>query len=117
MSIPCSKAPSARLRPRSITSIIAASTIISARHNAYASWEAKRHADLMARGDAAWAALTPRQRTKYRNLSRWWFAPAYFAGTYFLKLGFLDGAAGFHYAFLKLLYFYEIRLKIIGARD
>ena len=87
-----------------------------ARHNAYASWEAKRHADLMARGDAAWAALTPRQRTKYRNLSRWWFAPAYFAGTYFLKLGFLDGAAGFHYAFLKLLYFYEIRLKIIGAR-
>ncbi|MES2450833.1 MAG: glycosyltransferase family 2 protein [Pseudomonadota bacterium] len=87
-----------------------------ARHNAYASWEAKRHADLMARGDAAWDALTPRQRTKYRNLARWWFAPAYFAGTYFLKLGFLDGAAGFHYAFLKLLYFYEIRLKIIGAR-
>jgi glycosyltransferase involved in cell wall biosynthesis len=86
------------------------------RHNAYASWEAKRHADLMARGDAAWAALTPRQRTKYRNLSRWWFAPAYFAGTYFLKLGFLDGAAGFHYAFLKLLYFYEIRLKIISAQ-
>jgi hypothetical protein len=67
--------------------------------NAYASFEAKRHADLMARGDAAWAALTPRQRTKYRNLSRWWFAPAYFAGTYFLQLGFLDGAAGFHYAF------------------
>jgi glycosyltransferase involved in cell wall biosynthesis len=86
------------------------------RHNAYASWEAKRHADLMARGDAAWAALTPRQRTKYRNLSRWWFAPAYFVGTYFLKLGFLDGAAGFHYAFLKLLYFYEIRLKIISAQ-
>jgi hypothetical protein len=88
-----------------------------ARHNAYASWEAKRHADLVARGDAAWAALTPRQRTKYRNLTRWWFAPAYFATTYFLKLGFLDGAAGFHYAFLKLLYFYEIRLKIIGDRD
>lgn len=87
-----------------------------ARHNAYASWEAKRHADLMTRGDAAWAALTPRQRTKYRNLSRWWFAPAYFAGTYFLKLGFLDGGAGFHHAFLKMLYFYEIRLKILGAR-
>lgn len=87
-----------------------------ARHNAYASWEAKRHADLIARGDAAWAALTPRQRAKYQNIERWWFAPAYFAGTYFLKLGFLDGAAGFHYAFLKLLYFYEIRLKIIGAR-
>jgi len=87
------------------------------RHNAYASWEAKRHADLIARGDAAWATLTPRQQTKYRNLSRWWFAPAYFLGTYFLKLGFLDGAAGFHYAFLKLLYFYEIRLKILGARD
>ena len=87
------------------------------RHNAYASWEAKRHADLIARGDDAWAALTPRQRAKYRSLSRWWFAPAYFAGTYFLKLGFLDGAAGFHYAFLKMLYFYEIRLKILGARE
>lgn len=86
-----------------------------ARHNAYASWEAKRHADLIARGDVAWAALTQRQRTKYRNLDRWWFAPAYFVSTYFVKLGFLDGAAGFHHAFLKMLYFYEIRLKIIGA--
>ena len=87
-----------------------------ARHNAYATWEARRYADLLTRGDAAWAALTPRQRTKYRNLTRWWFAPGYFVGTYFLKLGFLDGGAGFHHAFLKMLYFYEIRLKIIGAR-
>ncbi|GAA0306416.1 glycosyltransferase family 2 protein [Sphingomonas oligophenolica] len=85
-----------------------------ARHDAYASWEAKRHADLLARGDAAWGALTPRQRTKYRNLARWWFAPAYFLGTYVVRLGFLDGAAGFHHAVLKMIYFYQIRLKIVS---
>jgi glycosyltransferase involved in cell wall biosynthesis len=87
-----------------------------ARHDAYASWEAKRYADLQARGDAAWAALTPRQQTKYRNLARWWFAPAYFIGTYLVRLGFLDGAAGFHHAVLKMIYFYQIRLKIISDR-
>lgn len=87
-----------------------------ARHDAYASWEAKRYADLQARGDSAWAALTPRQQTKYRSLARWWFAPAYFIGTYVVRLGFLDGAAGFHHAVLKMIYFYQIRLKIISDR-
>jgi glycosyltransferase involved in cell wall biosynthesis len=87
-----------------------------ARHDAYASWEARRYGELQERGDAAWAALTPRQRTKYRNLARWWFAPAYFLGTYVLKLGFLDGGAGFHHAFLKMIYFYQIRLKIVSDR-
>ena len=87
-----------------------------ARHDAYSSWEAKRHADLQARGDAAWSALTSRQRIKYRNLARWWYAPSYFVGTYLIRLGFLDGAAGFHYAVLKMIYFYQIRLKIVSDR-
>ena len=87
-----------------------------ARHDAYARWEARRYEDLQARGDAAWSALTPRQRTKYRNLARWWFAPAYFVGTYVVRLGFLDGGAGLHHAVLKMIYFYQIRLRIVSAR-
>ena len=87
-----------------------------ARHDAYSSWEAKRYADLQARGDSAWLALTSRQRIKYRNLARWWYAPSYFIGTYLIRFGFLDGAAGFHYAVLKMIYFYQIRLKIVSDR-
>jgi hypothetical protein len=29
-----------------------------------------------------------------------------------LKKGFLDGAVGFHFALMKAIYFYQIRLKI-----
>jgi len=83
-----------------------------ARHNSYSTWEVHRRAQLMADGDGAWARLTKRQKTKYRALDRWWFAPAYFFGTYFIKRGFLDGSAGLHYALLKFTYFQNIKLKI-----
>jgi hypothetical protein len=83
-----------------------------ARHNDYSSWEAARfHA--MSRDPAAWASLTPRQRAKYRHLARWWFAPAYFFYAYVVRRGFLDGGRGLAYAWLKWVYFSEVRLKII----
>ncbi len=86
-----------------------------ARHNDYSTWEAERLRALE-NDPAAWTGLTARQRLKYRNLTRWWFAPVYFLNAYVLKLGFLDGAAGFVHAALKLSYFFEIRLKVLERR-
>lgn len=83
-----------------------------AKHNEYSSWEAKRYLRLMKQQGEEWDALTGRQKKKYRNLAKWWFAPAYFLVSYFFKKGFLDGAVGFHFALMKAIYFYQIRLKI-----
>ena len=52
------------------------------------------------------------QRRKYNNLMRWWLAPAYFLYTFVYKLGFLDGHAGYAFARMKAIYFWQIRLKI-----
>jgi hypothetical protein len=109
-----------------------------AKHNEYASWEAARYLQLVeaascCRGERSarpsiagtagteagassraptFTLLTLRQQRKYRHLSKWWAAPVYFLRGYFLKRGFLDGAVGFHFAFCKAVYFYQIRLKI-----
>ncbi len=107
-----------------------------AKHNEYASWEAARYLqlvegtstlnhtltrnlnpDILGDGSGAGASsraptLTMRQQRKYRHIAKWWAAPVYFLRGYFLKRGFLDGAAGFHFAFCKAVYFYQIRLKI-----
>ena len=83
-----------------------------AKHNEYSSWEAARYLRLMKQQGPEWNGLTGRQKKKYRNLAKWWFAPAYFVVSYVLKKGFLDGAVGFHFALMKAIYFYQIRLKI-----
>jgi hypothetical protein len=70
-----------------------------ARHNECSSWEARRY--LALRGDAAWSALTRRQRIKYSGMAHWWYAPGYFIVTYVLR----GGYAGFVYAIMKLEYF------------
>ena len=90
------------------------------KHNEYSSWEAARFLRLVGAksGNVAmwqgeeYANLTERQKKKYRNLSKWWFAPAYFVMTYFLKQGFRDGAVGLHFSLMKAIYFYQMRLKI-----
>jgi glycosyltransferase involved in cell wall biosynthesis len=82
-----------------------------ARHNEYSSWEARRY--LALRGDLkAWSHLTRRQRLKYTYLPRWWYAPAYFLTAYIVKLGFLDGWAGFVYAAMKMEYFFNVYCEI-----
>lgn len=107
-----------------------------AKHNEYASWEAARYLqlvegtstlnhtltrnlnpDILGKGSGAGVAsnaptLTMRQQRKYRHIAKWWAAPVYFLRGYFWKRGFLDGAVGFHFAFCKAVYFYQIRLKI-----
>ena len=81
------------------------------RHKDYALWESIRYSRLQ-EGRARWEHLTPRQRFKYRHLSKWWYPAFYFLAQYFGKLGCLDGAAGFQYAFYKAWYFNTIRLMI-----
>ena len=82
------------------------------RHVDYARWETQRLARLGPKGSANWATLTKRQTSKYSYLSKWWFAPAYFLNAYIFKGGFLDGVAGYHYAYYKAWYFHSIRLMI-----
>ncbi len=87
-----------------------------ARHNGYSSWEASRWEALGPPGSPGWATLTERQRVKYRNIAKWWFAPFYFLLTYVAKRGFLDGRRGLDYALLKAHYFHSVRLKILEKR-
>lgn len=84
-----------------------------ARHIDYAKWEAKRSAKLRQKGETATADLTNRQNFKYNNFGKWWFAYSYFLYAYVVKRGFLDGSAGFYYAFYKLWYFQTVRLMLI----
>jgi glycosyltransferase involved in cell wall biosynthesis len=86
------------------------------RHREYALWEARRYHRLCAAGPEAWMQLTDRQRMKYRNIDKWWFAPVYFIATYVLRCGFLDGSPGLQFAFCKLWYFNSIRLLIQEER-
>jgi glycosyltransferase involved in cell wall biosynthesis len=86
-----------------------------ARHNEYSSWEAARFR-LLAGSPDAWHSFTSNQRRKYESLDRWWLAPAYFLHGYLWKQGFRDGFAGFTFAAMKAIYFFQIRLKIIEGQ-
>jgi glycosyltransferase involved in cell wall biosynthesis len=84
------------------------------RHDGYADWEVGRY--LALRGcPENWALLTYRQKVKYLFLYQGWFWFAYFVYTYVIRGGFIDGGAGFHYAFLKGVYFHRIYLKLSEA--
>jgi hypothetical protein len=79
------------------------------RHNAYSSWEAKRYLQLKNNG---FTNLTSRQKLKYQLLKTGFLPLFYFTGAYFLKLGFLDGKAGYYLAKYKANYFFQIQTKI-----
>lgn len=82
------------------------------KHNEYSSWEARRLAALRRHGRLDDAALTDRQRRKYRSIGAWWLPAAYFVDCYVRRGGFRDGHAGFAYAMVKAIYFWEIGLKL-----
>ena len=84
------------------------------RHNEYSSWEAQRY---LALRKTKWASLTSRQRLKYSLIASSFFSFAYFLFAYVVRVGFLDGRAGFHYAILKFAYFHQINLKIKEIKD
>lgn len=85
------------------------------RHLDYARWEAARFSQVTASED--FQNLTWRQKTKYKNLERRTFPFLYFCFNYFLRLGILDGWAGFQYSFYKAWYFNTIRLLIYEGRE
>ena len=87
------------------------------RHREYAVWEANRLLLFERERASGSTSLTHRQQVKYANIESWWFPWIYFTYTYILKLGFLDGAAGFHYAFYKAWYFSTIRLMVKELRQ
>lgn len=82
------------------------------RHRDYAMWEARRVQALRQGGAEGRRHLTSRQRLKYDNIDKWWFAWSYFFACYIGKRGFLDGGPGFAIAFYKLWYFLTVRLLI-----
>lgn len=88
-----------------------------AKHNDYSAWEARRYLALGPRGSEAWEALTPRQRSKYAKIEKWWFPMAYFLLSYVVKGGFRDGRAGLALARLKMQYYGHIRMKIREYRN
>jgi glycosyltransferase involved in cell wall biosynthesis len=87
-----------------------------AKHNEYSSWEARRYMSLQSPGRGA-AHFTPAQRRKYRHMTRWWLAPAYFLYSFLWKRGFLDGHSGWAFAWMKAIYFLQIRLKIAELKQ
>ncbi len=87
------------------------------KHNQYSTWEAHRLTDDGSIDRERRLALTPRGRIKYAYLGRWWLPIVYFLATYFGKLGFLDGRAGFAYSLNKAIYFWQIGLKQGELRD
>jgi glycosyltransferase involved in cell wall biosynthesis len=87
------------------------------RHRDYARWEARRFLLLERQSAIGHPALTPRQRFKYRHLARWWYPWFYFLYAYVVRLGFMDGAGGFQYAFYKAWYFLTVQLMIRELRD
>ena len=82
-----------------------------AKHVEYAKWEANRYRSLTA---TQWKLLTIRQKMKYRFVRHWWFGTFYFLLSYVVRLGFLDGTAGFWFAWYKMNYFRDVRRRILG---
>jgi len=79
------------------------------KHNAYSSWEAKRYFQLKQEENRV---LSLNQKIKYGLLATGLLPMVYFIGAYIVKLGFLDGRAGFYLARFKAHYFFQIQTKI-----
>lgn len=79
------------------------------RHNAYSTWEAYRFLSLQDKGSSG---LNVRQKLKYGLLRIGLLPIIFFFGSYFLKLGFLDGKEGFYFHLYKAHYFLQIQTKL-----
>lgn len=90
------------------------------RHNVYSDWEARLAVQYAARDRSGEIrprlAGTPVERRRWlkrlflRLPGRSW---VFFIYSFFLRGGFLDGRAGFHYAALKAIYWYQVGLKAL----
>jgi len=83
-----------------------------AKHAEYANWEAKRYASFWKGLEKTSIGSGIRQKVKYILLSSWILGPLYFLYCYVGRLGFLDGKAGLTFAICKMMYHFEIKIKI-----
>ena len=85
------------------------------RHNRYSDWEAVIREKKMLVSTEEW-------QPNMRHLLKQIFDALPFKGlvaflySYVLKLGFLDGRAGFHFALTRAFYYWQIRLKLQEVR-
>lgn len=86
------------------------------RHIDYARWETSRYLKIQSNDDGVTSRFTGRQKFKYQHLESRWFASFYFFYTYIIRLGFLDGSAGYQYASYKRWYFQTVRNLIRERR-
>lgn len=82
------------------------------KHNEFSSWEANHFLKSYKRDKLC----SLHQKVKYALLDSWFLGDLYFIYIFFLKLGFLDGRAGYVYAQLKKQYFFSIKAKIDELR-
>lgn len=87
------------------------------RHNRYSTMEAEEACFAAQNGSDLSGAAARRRRLKQRIWPLVPFKPiAYFLYVYIIRLGFLDGAAGYHMCRLRSVYHYFIELKKKEAR-
>lgn len=86
-----------------------------AKHNRYSDWEA------VVRSNGAYhnlnesqIALRSLQKKLFHKMPFKWALA--FLHSYLFKLGILDGAAGFHYAFARSVYYWQVGIKISERR-
>jgi glycosyltransferase involved in cell wall biosynthesis len=86
------------------------------RHNRYSDWEAESRTTSL-------RPLRAESLTRGRRLAKSLFGRLPFRGaaaflhSYVLRLGFLDGRAGFHYALARAFYYWQITVKVIELRE
>ena len=85
------------------------------RHNRYSDWEASLQTRSQSAGGLALHTARPRAKRVFDRLpSRWaWL----FCYAFFLKGGFRDGRAGFHFALAKSFYYWQIDVKSMEIRS
>ncbi|GAB6988092.1 glycosyltransferase family 2 protein [Paenibacillus pini] len=86
-----------------------------AKHNRYSDWEAVvRSNGAMSNLNESQIWIRTLQKRIFHQLPLKWAVS--FLHSYVMKLGFLDGAAGFHYAFARCVYYWQIGIKIKELR-
>ncbi|CAM2978897.1 glycosyltransferase family 2 protein [Paenibacillus sediminis] len=86
-----------------------------AKHNRYSDWEAVvRSNGAISNLNESQIYIRTLQKKLFNRLPMKWAVA--FLHCYVLKLGFLDGAAGFHYAFARSVYYWQIGIKISELR-
>ncbi|NUU75285.1 glycosyltransferase family 2 protein [Paenibacillus xylanilyticus] len=82
-----------------------------AKHNRYSDWEAVvRSNGAMSNLNESQIFIRTFQKRIFNRIPMKWLVS--FLHSYIIKLGFLDGSAGFHYAFARCMYYWQIGIKM-----